>query len=230
MVGDGARLRTGTVLYVGSRIGRNFETGHHVVVREQNRIGNDVSVWSDTVVDYGCVIGHRVKIHSNCYIAQFTEIEDDAFLAPGVTIANDLYPGSRISAEQMRGPLIAAGAQIGVNVTILPYVRIGAGAIIGAGSTVTRDIPDRTIAYGSRRRRGAIARPPRSSSQRRSCVARRTVTRGTSRSSSPAPPRTGTREPGSSRSNRRRPRCEIAARVARSREALARPHPRKRAV
>jgi acetyltransferase-like isoleucine patch superfamily enzyme len=149
VVGDGARLRTGTVLYVGSRIGRNFETGHHVVVREQNRIGNDVSVWSDTVIDYGCVIGHRVKIHSNCYVAQFTEIEDDAFLAPGVTIANDLYPGSRISAEQMRGPLIAAGAQIGVNVTILPYVRIGAGAIIGAGSTVTRDIPDRTIAYGS---------------------------------------------------------------------------------
>jgi acetyltransferase-like isoleucine patch superfamily enzyme len=90
-----------------------------------------------------------VKIHCNCYIAQFTEIGEDAFLAPGVTIANDLYPGSAGSREFMSGPSIGAGAQIGVNVTILPYVRIGAGALVGAGSTVTRDLPDGCVAYGS---------------------------------------------------------------------------------
>jgi acetyltransferase-like isoleucine patch superfamily enzyme len=49
----------------------------------------------------------------------------------------------------MRGPLIEAGAQIGVNVTILPYVTIGADAIVGAGSVVTKDIPSGTIAYGA---------------------------------------------------------------------------------
>lgn len=148
VLGTGARLRSGTVLYVGSRIGRRFETGHHVVIREENRIGDDVSVWSNTVIDYGCVVGNRVKVHSNCYIAQYTEIEDDAFLAPGVTLANDLFPGSEESAELMGGPSIGAGAQIGVNVTILPYVRIGRAAIVGAGSVVTKDIPDCTIAYG----------------------------------------------------------------------------------
>jgi acetyltransferase-like isoleucine patch superfamily enzyme len=149
VLGTGARLRSGTVLYVGSRIGRRFETGHHVVIREENRIGDDVSVWSNTVIDYGCLIGDRVKVHSNCYIAQYTEIDDDAFLAPGVTLANDLFPGSEDSAELMEGPSIGAGAQIGVNVTILPYVRIGRAAIIGAGSVVTKDIPDCTIAYGA---------------------------------------------------------------------------------
>jgi acetyltransferase-like isoleucine patch superfamily enzyme len=148
VLGPGARIRSGTVLYAGSRIGRGFETGHHVVVREQNRLGDDVSVWSNTVIDYGCVVGDRVKIHSNCYVAQFTEIEHDAFLAPGVVIANDLFPGFEDSARVMRGPSIGAGAQIGVNATILPYVRIGEGAIIGAGSVVTRDIPDHTVAYG----------------------------------------------------------------------------------
>ena len=56
------------------------------------------------MVDYGCRIGDRVKIHANCYIAQFTVIEDDAFLAPGVTIANDLYPGDAESARLMAGP------------------------------------------------------------------------------------------------------------------------------
>jgi acetyltransferase-like isoleucine patch superfamily enzyme len=149
VLGPGARLRSGTVLYAGSEIGGDFQTGHHVIVREDTRIGAQVSVWSNTVIDYGCVIGSRVKIHCNCYVAQYTELEDDAFLAPGVTIANDLFPGQARSANAMAGPLIGAGAQVGVNVTILPYVTIGASAIIGAGSVVTRDIPPGTIAYGN---------------------------------------------------------------------------------
>jgi acetyltransferase-like isoleucine patch superfamily enzyme len=149
VLGSGARLRSGSVIYAGSKIGSNFETGHHVIVRESTVIGDQVSVWSNTVVDYGCVIGSRVKIHCNCYIAQFTELEDDAFLAPGVTIANDLFPGRVSSASAMAGPLIRAGAQIGVNVTILPYVTIGEGAIVGSGSVVTKDIPPGMVAYGN---------------------------------------------------------------------------------
>ena len=148
-LGADAHIRSNAVLYLGSRIGARFQTGHNVVIREECRIGDDVSVWSNTVVDYGCRIGDRVKIHSNCYIAQFTEIEDGAFLAPGVTIANDLYPGQAASAARMSGPLIGAGAQIGVNVTILPFVRIGAGCLIGAGAVVVRDIPDGSVAFGN---------------------------------------------------------------------------------
>ena len=141
--------RSGTVIYAGSTVGARFATGHNVIIREEVRIGNDVSVWSNSVIDYGCTIGDRVKIHTNCYVAQYTELEDDVFLAPGVTIANDLYPGNEASGESMAGPIIEAGAQIGVNATILPYVRIGRGAIIGAGSVVTKDVPDLMIAYGN---------------------------------------------------------------------------------
>lgn len=148
-LGPGARLRSGTVLYDGTTIGRCLQTGHGVVIREACTIGDDVSVWSNSVIDYGCRIGNRVKIHCNCYVAQYTELEDDVFLAPGVTIANDLYPGDRRSAQLMAGPKIGAGAQIGVNATILPFVRIGAGALIGAGSVVTRDIPAEAVAFGS---------------------------------------------------------------------------------
>ena len=149
LLGADAHIRSNTVVYLGSRIGARFQTGHNVVIREECRIGDDVSVWSNSVVDYGCRIGDRVKIHSNCYIAQFTEIQDGAFLAPGVTIANDLYPGQAASAARMSGPLIGAGAQIGVNVTILPFVRIGAGCLIGAGAVVVRDIPDGSVAFGN---------------------------------------------------------------------------------
>ena len=148
-LGPDARLRSGTVLYDGSTIGPRLETGHGVVVREHCQIGEDVSIWSNSVVDYGCRIGDRVKIHCNCYVAQYSELEDGVFLAPGVTLANDLYPGDERSAAVMAGPRIGAGAQIGVNVTVLPFVRIGAGALIGAGSVVTRDIPAGAVAFGN---------------------------------------------------------------------------------
>jgi acetyltransferase-like isoleucine patch superfamily enzyme len=147
-IGAGARLRSGTVIYNGVDIGDRFQTGHHVIVREECTIGNDVSIWSNSIVDYGCVIGDRVKIHSNCYIAQFSQVASDAFIAPGVTFANDLYPGVAQSADNMMGPFIDEGAQIGVNATILPFVTIGKGAIIGAGSVVTKSIPAGKVAFG----------------------------------------------------------------------------------
>lgn len=148
-LGRDARLRSGSIVYAGTRIGDDFAAGHNVVVREECVIGSGVSIWSNTVVDYGCVIGDGVKIHCNCYVAQFTEIGEGAFLAPGVTIANDLYPGQEDSAQLMSGPWIGPGAQLGVNVTVLPYVRIGAGTIVGAGAVVTRDLPPGVVAVGN---------------------------------------------------------------------------------
>jgi len=149
LIGEGAHLRSGTVIYQGSRIGCRLETGHNVVIREQNEIGDGFQAWNNTVVDYGCKIGHGVKIHANCYIAQYTEIGDGAFLAPGVTIANDPHPGCPQSAECMRGPIIEAGAQIGVNVTILPMIRIGERALVGSGAVVTKDVPPGVVVYGN---------------------------------------------------------------------------------
>jgi acetyltransferase-like isoleucine patch superfamily enzyme len=148
-IGAGSRIRRGTIIYLGSRIGEHLETGHNVIIREENTIGHHLAIWSNSIIDYGCRIGDNVKIHANCYIAQFTVIEDDVFLAPGVTIANDLHPGCAYSKKCMKGPVIKRGAQIGVNVTILPRVVIGEGALIGAGAVVTRDIPPGRVAYGN---------------------------------------------------------------------------------
>lgn len=148
-LGAGARLRSGTVLYAGSRIGARLQTGHHTIVREGCELGDDVSVWSGSVIDYGCVLGNGVKVHTNCYVAQYSHLEDGAFLAPGVVFSNDLYPGQAASAERLLGPWIGAGAQIGCNVTVLPFVTIGAGTVVGAGSVVTRDLPEGVIAFGS---------------------------------------------------------------------------------
>lgn len=148
-IGPGACLRSGTVIYAGSSIGGHFSTGHNVVVREQNVIGDDVSIWGNSTIDYGCTIGSRVKIHTSVYVAQFTVLEEDVFLAPGVVLANDPHPGCPRSKDCMRGPTIRRAAQVGVNVTVVPFVTIGECALIGAGSVVTKDVPPRAVAYGN---------------------------------------------------------------------------------
>jgi acetyltransferase-like isoleucine patch superfamily enzyme len=146
VLGPGAVVRSGTVIYGGTTIGAGLQTGHNVVIREQNRIGAGLQIWNNSTVDYGCVIGDNVKIHCGCYIAQFTTIEDEVFFAPGVIVANDPFP---IHTDIMRGPTIKRRARIGVNVTLMPYITIGANCLIGGGSVVTKDVPPGSVAYGS---------------------------------------------------------------------------------
>jgi acetyltransferase-like isoleucine patch superfamily enzyme len=148
-IGPNARIRSGCVIYAGSNIGAHFETGHHTIIREENEIGEHFSIWNSSVVDYGCRIGMRVKIHCHVYVAQFTVIEDDVFLAPGVKIANDYHPGCPDSRECMRGPTLKRGCRIGVNVTLVPYVTVGEGTLVGSGSVVTKDLPPGVVAYGN---------------------------------------------------------------------------------
>jgi UDP-3-O-[3-hydroxymyristoyl] glucosamine N-acyltransferase len=163
-LGAGVRLRSGTVIYAGSKIGSHFETGHHVVIREGGTgIGDAVSVRSTTVVDHGCVIGNRVKIHCNCYLTQFTKLENDVFLAPGVTVPNDLFPGQAESVSAMAGPLIRAGAQIGVNATILPHVTIGPAPSSARVRWSPEKSPRERWPMATRRSRAATSRSSRAS-------------------------------------------------------------------
>ena len=145
-IGDRAQVRSGTVIYASVEIGNGFETGHNVVIREGNRIGDDCAVWNGTTIDYDCVLGNRVRIHCNGYVCQYTTIEDDVFLAPGVMLANDPHP---LCTKCMQGPTIKAGAKIGINSTILPHVVIGDNALVGAGSVVIADVPARAVVVGS---------------------------------------------------------------------------------
>lgn len=148
-IGPGAKIRTGTIIYMGSKIGKGFETGHNTVIREENEFGDDCQVWSQSIIDYGCKIGNGVHIHSHVYVSQYTRIGDGAFIAPRAVLLNDPHPGCRYSRQCMRGPVIGKNAVIGGGSVILPMVRIGEGAFIGAGSVVTRDVPAGAVVYGN---------------------------------------------------------------------------------
>ena len=77
-------------------------------------------------------------------------IEDDVFIAPCVVTTNDNFMGRTERRHELRkGPTIRRGARIGVNVTMTPGVEIGAYALVGSGSVVTRDVPPGAVVAGS---------------------------------------------------------------------------------
>jgi dTDP-4-dehydrorhamnose 3,5-epimerase-like enzyme len=76
-------------------------------------------------------------------------LEDDVFVGPNATFTNDPFPRSRRRPEQFARTLVRKGASIGANATILPGLTIGSGAMVGAGTVVTRDVPPRAIVVGN---------------------------------------------------------------------------------
>ena len=148
-IGRGAVLRSHTVIYAGNRIGDNFQTGNKVNIRESNEIGNNVSIGTLSVIEHHVRIGNGVRMHSQVFIPEFTVIEDDAWLGPSVVITNAKYPLSPGVKETLAGPLIKKGAKIGANSTILPGIVIGVNSLVGAGSVVTKDIPDNAVFAGN---------------------------------------------------------------------------------
>jgi acetyltransferase-like isoleucine patch superfamily enzyme len=147
-IGRDARIRGGSTIDDGARIGDRFETGRHVFIGEDTVIGDDCHIENNTIIEVGCTLGDRVRVQANCYVASFTTIEDDVTIGPGVGLANDPHPGSADHAC-MRGPTIERGAQIGMNATILPFVTIGERSVVGAGSVVTRAVPAELVVAGN---------------------------------------------------------------------------------
>jgi acetyltransferase-like isoleucine patch superfamily enzyme len=147
--GDGAKLRSHTVVYAGVTAGAKFQTGHHVLVREHTTIGDDVSVGSLSVVEHTVHMGDRVRVHSHCFVPEFSVLEDDAWLGPRVTLTNAPFPRCPDVAKCIKGVHIGRAARVGANVTILPGVRIGERALIGAGAVVTKDVAPGAVVVGN---------------------------------------------------------------------------------
>lgn len=120
-------------------------------------IGDDTRIGTFVEIQKGAKIGKRVKVSSHTFICEGVTVEDNVFIGHGVMFINDKYPrattengAAQTEADWVCVPtLIKKGASIGSNATILCGVTIGEGAIVGAGSVVTRDVPPWTIVKGS---------------------------------------------------------------------------------
>lgn len=148
-IGGGAVVRPFTTIYAGSTFGARLQTGQGASIREDNLIGDDVSIGTNTVLEFGNRIGSRVRIHSGCFLELVT-IEDDVFVGPNVVFTDDPHPmNCPRYAECKGGAVVRRLARIGAHSTILPGVEIGEGALVGAGSVVTRDVPAGAVVAGN---------------------------------------------------------------------------------
>lgn len=149
VIGPGSHIRPFTVIYAGSVIGARFNTGQGASIREDNVIGDDCSVGTHAVLEFGNRIGNGCRIHTGCFLELVT-LGERVFLGPHVVFTDDPHPmGCPRYTECKGGGVVGDYAAIGANSTILPGIRIGARALVGAGSVVTRDVAPETVVAGS---------------------------------------------------------------------------------
>jgi UDP-2-acetamido-3-amino-2,3-dideoxy-glucuronate N-acetyltransferase len=112
-------------------------------------IGRDCNICDHVFIENDVVLGDRVTIKCGVQVWDGLRIGDDVFIGPNATFTNDRFPRSKKYPEKFAQTVIGAGASIGANATILPGITIGRNAMVGAGTVVTRSVPDNAIVVGN---------------------------------------------------------------------------------
>jgi len=149
VIGDGAVIRAGTIIYAGNRIGARFHAGNKANIRELNEIGDHFSLGALSVLEHHIRIGSHVRIHTQSVVGEYTVIKDHCWVGPHVVITNAKYLGSPSAKDNLEPPVLEERCRIGGNVTILPGVVIGANSLVGAGSVVYHNVAPGTAVLGN---------------------------------------------------------------------------------
>jgi len=144
------------------RIAPDVKLGKNVTIRDFTNlygceIGDDVKIGTFVEIQKGVKIGNRCKISSHTFICEGVTLEDDIFIGHSVTFTNDRYPRATSGDGQLQTEadwacirtLIKRGASIGSGTTLLCGITVGEKAMIGAGSTVTKDVPSGAVVAGN---------------------------------------------------------------------------------
>ncbi|KAF1014097.1 MAG: dTDP-3-amino-3,6-dideoxy-alpha-D-galactopyranose 3-N-acetyltransferase [Stenotrophomonas maltophilia] len=112
-------------------------------------IGNDCNICDGVFIENNAIVGNRVTVKCGVQLWDGVRLGDDVFVGPNATFTNDMFPRSRQHLAEYPETIVEAGASIGANAILLPGVRIGNGAMVGAGSVITRSVPPNAIVVGN---------------------------------------------------------------------------------
>lgn len=142
-------IRPFTTIYARNIIGDYFQCGQGVSIREDNKIGDYVSIGTNSMIEFENIIGHHTRIHSGCFL-EMCVIGNYVFIGPNTVFTDDPHPMNCPRYKDcLRGAKVSDKARIGANSTILPGITIGYNSLVGAGSVVTKDVPDNAVVAGN---------------------------------------------------------------------------------
>lgn len=144
-IGANATIRSHSVIYESSSIGAGLVTGHHVCIREMTKAGVGLQLGSNGDIQGHCSIGNYLRTHRGVHIGQKSQIADYVWMFPDVLLTNDPTPPS----EELIGPIVESFAVLCAKCTLLPGVRIGEGAVVGAHALVGINVGPGMLATGS---------------------------------------------------------------------------------
>lgn len=144
-IGNKALIRSGSIIYSGSKIGDELQTGHHVTIREKTIIGDHVSVGTLSDIQGNCVIGNYVRMHSNVHIGQLSVVDDFVWIYPYVVLTNDPTPPS----DYFVGVHIHPFAIIATGSVVMPGIDIGQDSLVAAGCIVTKNVDPYAVVMGN---------------------------------------------------------------------------------
>jgi UDP-2-acetamido-3-amino-2,3-dideoxy-glucuronate N-acetyltransferase len=131
-------------------IGNNTKIWHFSHLLSNTQIGENCSFGQNCVVGPNVRVGNGVKVQNNISIYDGVEIEDDVFLGPSMVFTNVINPRSFVvRRDEFKKTLVKKGASIGANSTVVCGVTVGKYAFVGAGSVITKDVPDFALVYGN---------------------------------------------------------------------------------
>lgn len=144
-IGENALIRSGSIIYAGTTIGKHFQTGHRVTIREKAVIGEYVSIGTLSDIQGYCEIGNYVKMHSNVHIGQESKIEDYVWIFPYVILTNDPTPPS----YELKGVTLKSFAVVATGSILLPGVTVEGDSLVAAGAVVTKDVRKGDVVGGN---------------------------------------------------------------------------------
>lgn len=131
------------------QIGEGTVIWQYSVILQGAKIGKGCNINALTLIEGDVVIGDNVTIKSGVQVWNGLRISDDVFIGPNATFTNDLTPRSKQRPREFLITKVDRFASIGANATIVCGVSIGAYALVGAGSVVTRDVADHALVFGN---------------------------------------------------------------------------------
>ena len=136
IIGANSLIRSHSIIYAGNQMDDYFSTGHRVTIRENNRFGSHNSIGTLSDIQGESVFGSYVRLHSSVHICQGSTLGNYVMIYPFVVFMNDRYPPT----THTKGPIVGDYTQVGVQSVLHSGVRIGENSLIGAQTSVHKDL------------------------------------------------------------------------------------------